>query len=83
MMASTLDVGEHRNNDDQSTNASINQATINQSNKLDHVSPYAAPGWASHPVDLYQSRCLGASSEPECRSVSSPSQPVSVDLFSL
>ena len=54
----------------------INQATINQSIRK-HNSPYAAPGWAGHPFDLHQSRCSGASSEPECRSVSSPSQPVS------
>jgi hypothetical protein len=55
----------------------INQATINQSNRLDHVSPYAAPGWAGHPLDLHQSRCSEASSEPECRTVSSPNQTVS------
>ena len=55
----------------------INQATINQSNKLDHVSPYAAPGWAGHPLDLHQSRCSEASSGPECRTVSSPNQTVS------
>ena len=56
----------------------IYQATINQSNKIDHISPYAAPGWAGHPLDLHQSRCSEASSEPECRTVSSPSQTVSV-----
>ena len=55
----------------------INQATINQSNRLDHISPYAAPGWAGPSLDLHQSRCSEASSEPECRSVSSPNQTVS------
>ena len=54
----------------------VNQATIKAVQEK-HSSPYAAPGWAGHPFDLHQSRCSGASSEPECRSVSSPSQTVS------